>query len=366
MAFTSWEAASHAASVATYNATVSHLNSISSAYNVLLNASTSFFNDAAKFQTRAKALSIAEVYAASIALSSKSKKNVKLGIAKVEAAKARLTAVEYYVVYLPIILFAEGRPTGYYEVIGGVGYDKNYAQAVAWAQSQANSLSGYSSWSFSLSFSTSGGTFIIDAGTVASLLNITLAVANNVGLISDKTYREINSNPLWQIGINVVASELLSYGMGSFGGVNTPLGYMDAKSAADMASSGATSLLETLAAAQSAYSLYKTYTSSKQENQTVEQKAQEQAKEFHDIATLASGEYYKVFAGQKFFNIALPGHDGYVPASVQTPSWGIVGEKAHSEDAFMANIMSQNRNATMAGGAGYLNSITEGAIPLNT
>lgn len=355
--------ARYAADLQTYNTYVSMLNALSATYNTSLNESISHFNESAKLNARAKSLGIIEQWGASIAYVSKSKKELKAGEDQLESSKLLLTAYNLYPKYVAFYLQQQGT----YIVILGWYNNYTYAQVIAQANVLAGNINNYFDYSIGVTIGTGGTTsFLISADTITTILNLTIDAANDIGLIDDTTYRKIKASPLWQLAINAAASYGMSYAMGNIGFKKSPLGYVDSNTYANMFTSDVNQVFDAINTATSVYEAYSAYKSTKDKTDQKEEVArtQEEIKSY-DTDTYATGEYYKTFAGQEFFNIGLAGHDGYVPSSAQTPSWGIVGEKPHSEDPFVSQVMNQNRNMLMAGGAGYLNNITEGIIPLS-
>ncbi|MBE0498577.1 MAG: hypothetical protein IBX43_04970 [Campylobacterales bacterium] len=254
------------------------------------------------------------------------------------------------------------------------GVNKTYTELVALHDDLLNTLTNYSSFSFSLSIGTDGtSNFIIDAATLSSFVNITLQLANDIGIISDDTYNKLVSSSLWQLAINVVASTGLSYGMSNLGYTSTSLGYLDNATAKAMFTSDIDAIFNTINVMQSVYSTYVSYEELQDAKDDLDQQRNEadeflanlkskEKKEFHDTEVYATGEYYRKFAGQDLFNVGLPGHAGYVPTSAQIPSWGIVQENLHDSDEFVSQVMNQNRNGSMAGGASFFKTITEGTV----
>lgn len=376
----SYDAAMLQADICTYESYRNTLNAIAGTYEGMINLSVDHFNAAADFNQRAKALAIANEIAASIGLSGKATQSLNEAMLKVDEATAYVGNdtthgfVRYGIsprIIMKDVYDAQGNfmysvpiITGHY-IAPLLAEEKTYSQAIAYINQVASRIENYSSWSVGINIG-SGGSFTISTGTINTLLNLSLEAAYDVGLIDQDTYEKITMSPLWQMGLTAVASMGVSYGMSQLGYTKTPFGsYMDNATYAEMFTPEVMNVFDTISAITSvydAYSTYKEYKDLKDQKESVESSSQRELRDYADTGIYASGDYYKFFAGQKLFNAAMPGHENYVPASAQIPSWGIVKDNLHTEDSFTSMIMNQNRNATMAGGSGYLNHITEGVI----
>lgn len=356
-----YDEATQKSNICSFNYGLALLNSISSTYNTNMFEIIDIANEVALLKIRSRALSIIQdtttsmgLYIRSIALSSELQEKIDSNNYLIGNAK------KYnFLKYIPW----QNQTTGYYTAVPMNNY-LTYGAAISYLENLADNINNYESWGFSFTIG-SGGEFEIGGDTYATLINLTLTGANEIGIIDDETYEKITMSPLWQMGLTAVASMGVSYGMSQMGFTKTPLGtYMDNATYAEMFTSDVMDVFDTVNLVSSLYDAYTTYKEYRDLEDTTEdiQSAPKQIKEYVDTDIYASGDYYKFFAGQKLFNAAMAGHENYVPASAQIPSWGIVKDNLHSEDSFISMIMNQNRNATMAGGAGYLNYITEGVL----
>jgi hypothetical protein len=125
---------------------------------------------------------------------------------------------------------------------------------------------------------------------------------------------------------------------------------------------------------ENAYSLYSDYVNSqKLEDSYKQAQAQFEAwkKSFtdkteqstHEMNMYISGMYYRMFAGQDLFNIALPSHFRYDPTNVQEQCYGIFHGKANEKyDMFTSRVMYPDKNFDMAGGSGYMRNAMGGTM----
>lgn len=171
------------------------------------------------------------------------------------------------------------------------------------------------------------------------------------------------------------------------GGLSTELSVMDTLMAAGVSSSTAFQIVNTLSSAMSsamfgllkeAYSAYSIYTQIEQVQEAkksfemeqnmamarfdVWKKQMEKKSEISDreVSQYVDNTYYRMWAGQASHNYGLPGHDGYVPMSVQAPCYGMFNEAIHKEDDLVASIFYSEKYMNMAGGSNYMNRILKG------
>jgi len=366
-----YETASVQADIATHRSYVNKLNKISNQYKDMVNLSVDMFNESATFNARAKALSFIGEIPASIGLSGRAKQSLNVAMSIVDEATAYINETFSFTRYVPYAIFGQRcdkygcRPylRGYEVVPLGIRQE-TYQSAISYVDIVANRVNNASSWYISISIGSIGNTlFNINADTVLQLLNLTLKVANNIGLIDDDIYDKITMSPLWQIGLSLVATNALSYAMSNLGYSQTPIGYVDNATYAQMMTSDVISVFDTINTLSSVYNLYNSYKKSKDNDIKISSSTSiKEIIKLRDADIYESGRYFKYFAGQELFNIGLAGHDGYVPQSVQIPSWGIFAKPLHTEDMFISQVMNKNRNATMAGGSAFFDTLTEGVL----
>lgn len=363
---TNYDTAVLYADICTYNYGVELLNNISTQFYEVMEEAAQIANEVADLKSRSRALALLGNMDASIGLYWRAHNLIASIEPKIVEATALIGSEDThnFLSYSPY----RNPATGYYE--GAIAFNNRitYQEGISFINDKASGIEDFSSWSFSFNIGTSGDTsFRIGVDTYNTLVNLTLQGANDIGLIQDSTYEKITMSPLWQMGLTAVASMGVSYGMTQLGYTKTPFGnYMDNATYKEMFTSDVMDVFEainTINTLYDAYSTYKEYKDLKDTKESISEDASaRELRDYADTGIYASGDYYKFFAGQKLFNVGMAGHESYVPASAQIPSWGIVKENLHTEDSFTSMIMNQNRNASMAGGSSFLSTITDGVL----
>lgn len=256
------------ADICEYIKMTEELNAITAQYNLYLNDAQIHFNESARLQNLsilvAKTMPSQKLMSTVLALNAEKETNAGLDLMESAAllidpaTTHSFTTVNVYgqAVMTGCAVYQGGTCvapifTIYYYLIYAPDTIRTYEGGIARVDQLADIIAGYSSWSFSIDFT--GGTFLLDASTFVTLIDVALKVANNIGLISDDKYASIVTSKYFGIAMAIGSSMLSGYVNKSFGMTSTPLGYMSNNLATEMFTTDVKNVFKTLDAIKTAY-----------------------------------------------------------------------------------------------------------------
>lgn len=201
--------AAYCADIKEYEQNLGVLNLQISTYNNSVDLVSSKFEEAMHAQKTADMSKFLKMDTAYKMFSLNAQRMIKEGNADMNTAQSVVKETRVYDNYSVL-----GPPfQSFYSVFYSGYISRTYSQAIAHLNVLADRMSEFSSWSFSFNIGSFGGFQLdLNASNILNIVDMTLQIANEIGLISDANLIAINGNPLYKASLVSAANYGLEEG----------------------------------------------------------------------------------------------------------------------------------------------------------